>query len=242
MNQFLSEATRLMSSAGDYRHTLTRLARGIVPPLADFCLIYIVENDDIRLAASAHVTAEGTRLLRALDRVYRIRRDDRDSTVAQVIRTGRSQLRTEIRPEHEKPFDRLTRVFDIHRQLAPRSALVVPIKSRKETFGAMSLSYSKSGRTYTPDEVPILEQLGLQVGLKVDNMRLASVARAREEQCRRVMPALTRLRRCLDQLRARVSREERIRLLGEVARHERTLRRIVDELSAAAEGTQRLSR
>src|SRR2546423_10668874 len=78
------------------RNAIKQVAQRAVPALADFAVVFIVAGRSIVGVASAHVTPEGQRLLRALRRIYHIRRDDLRSTVAQVVRTGRPSLRRSI--------------------------------------------------------------------------------------------------------------------------------------------------
>lgn len=158
MNQFLSDAERTLSSANNITAALQRLARAVVPRLADFCFVFLVRRNDVRCVATAHTTAEGQRLLRGLTRVYKITRNDPVSTVAQVLRTGRPKLRTEIRSEAAAPLADL-RVFTLHQRLGARSALVVPIGSAPEVLGAISLSYAESGRRYTAHDLKIARRL-----------------------------------------------------------------------------------
>jgi GAF domain-containing protein len=230
MNQFPSEAMRLTNGDGDPLRMLERVARRAVPGLADFCLIFLVEHGTLRCVATAHATREGERLVRTLGRIYRVTPDDPVSTVARAVRTGRSQLRIEIAVEQGR-FDReFTRVFDIHRRLAARSVAVVPIRAGREILGALNFAYSESGRTYAPGDLPPLERLGREIGSAIDNVRLAHAARRVAFVSHRARPALDRLRRAIDQLQAGVSRREHQRLLGEAARQERALSRMLEQL------------
>jgi GAF domain-containing protein len=219
---------RLLDGEEHSERMLERVARHAVPRLADFCLIFLVEHGNLRCVAAAHVTREGERLLRTLSRIYRITRDDPVSTVARTVRTGRSQLRTEIAADQGRYGRELARVFDIHRRLAARSAAVVPVRAGREILGALTLSYSQSGRVYTPADLPLIERFGADIGSAIDNVRLANAARRVAFVSHRARPALNRLRRAIDQLQAGVSRQERERLLGEAARQERALSRILE--------------
>lgn len=236
MNQFQSDAFRIAALPRDTPVYLEGVARATVPVLADFCLVYLLDGEQLRCVASAHATRAGDRLLRALQKVYKITRDDRDSTVAQVVRLGRPSLRAEIRPEYQAPDRRMTqlaRVFDIHRQLAARSALVVPIEGRSGVLGAAAFSYAQSGRHYKPADVPIAERVAHEIALAVDHARLLQSQRRQASIGRRARPALTRLRRALDRLQSTDDGPERTRLLNELAREERMLTRMLDRYMAA---------
>jgi GAF domain-containing protein len=233
-----------VASRGDAADYLDRVAHAAVPPLADFCLIYLLEGDNLACVASAHHTRAGDRLLRALIKVYKITRTDPDSTVAQVVRTHRPSLRSDIRPERPAAQPRiaaLARVFNIHQQLAVRSALVVPIEGRSGVLGAIVFSFSESRRRYKPADIGIGERIAHQIGLTLDNARLVASQRQQASLGRRARPALTRLRQALDRLRASDNAGDRRRLLNEVARHERTLTRMLERhMASCPPATQRV--
>jgi GAF domain-containing protein len=106
------------------------------------------------------------RLLRALARAYRVRRSDRSSTVAAVIRTARPIVRTDIAIElgadRSSPTDRDT-IADLHRRLATRAALVVPVLGRSSVLGALTLCYSHSGRSYRARDVAAAMHLAARI-------------------------------------------------------------------------------
>ena len=215
---------------------LERVARAAVPAIADFCLVYLLEGEQLRCVASAHATRAGDRLLRALNKVYKITRDDPETTVAQVVRLRRPSLRAEIRREHqaaERRVSGLARVFDIHRQLAARSALVVPIEGRSGVLGAVAFSHAQSGRQYKHADLHVAERVAHQIALAVDHAQLLQSQRQQASIGRRARPALTRLRRALGQLQSTANGRERTRLLNELAREERMLTRMLERYMAA---------
>jgi GAF domain-containing protein len=153
MDERVRSTPQIATAARASRRTIQEIARRAVPPLADFCVVFVVAGRSILAVASAHASADGDRLLRALHRVYRIRRDDPFSTVAQVVRRGRHLIRTTILPDGQKPPPRGS-VADLHRRLACRSALVLPILDGSDVLGAVTLCYAGSGRVYAHGNVP----------------------------------------------------------------------------------------
>src|SRR5688572_9538183 len=63
MNQFLSAAPRHATSPRDTTGYLEHVARAAVPAFADFCLVYLLDGEQLRCVASAHATRAGDRLL-----------------------------------------------------------------------------------------------------------------------------------------------------------------------------------
>jgi len=236
MNQLLSDAPSITAFSRDTPLYPEHVARAAVPAIADFCLVYLLDGEHLRCVASAHATRAGDRLLRALNRVYKITRHDGDSTVAQVVRLRRASLRGEIRPEHQAPDRRvsqLARVFDIHRQLAVRSALAVPIEGRSGVLGAVAFSYAESGRQYKPEDLRIAERVARSIALVVDHWHLLQWPRQQPPLGRRARLTLTRLRRARDDRPAADGIRERTRLLNALARQERTLTRMLERYMAA---------
>jgi GAF domain-containing protein len=162
MNRTPSAHGRVSATALEAgRRIVERYAREAVPALADFCLVHLAAGRTIRCIAATHATRSGTRTVRALMATHRIRQDDRVSTVAHVIRTGRAALRTAIQPERtDEGPDRVT---DLHRRLAPTSALVVPIQQHTHVVGAVSLCYSQSGRSYRARDIAAARRLASRI-------------------------------------------------------------------------------
>jgi hypothetical protein len=67
--RFLAETSATLSSSLDYQATLTRVARLVVPHLADWCAVDIVDEDDgsIRRLAVAHQDPEKVALAYELE-------------------------------------------------------------------------------------------------------------------------------------------------------------------------------
>jgi GAF domain-containing protein len=167
-----------------------------VPSLADFAFIHLAEGDHLQCAGCAHATRDGQRAVSELARIHVILRTDSASTVAQVVRSGRSQLRNEMSID---PDPRLSpRVAAAHRQLAPRSAVVVPLLSGGEVLGALTLGSADSGRRYTTRDVTVAERLA-----RVITAALSPTDPASSNPGLMARPATGRIRR-LPPLRARV--------------------------------------
>jgi GAF domain-containing protein len=145
--------------------SIQAIARRAVPALGDFAMVFMVAGRSINGIACAHISPAGNRILRALQRIYRIRRDDLRSTVAQVIRTGRPSLRRSIQDD-EQPA-RPGSVADLHRRLACRSVLVLPIRVGHQVAGAVTLCYAGSGRTYARADLAGAQRVAREIARTV---------------------------------------------------------------------------
>jgi PAS domain S-box-containing protein len=160
--RFLSSASAALAESLDVQVTLDRIARLVVPELADGCIIHLLEKDTLVIAAVAHVEAASAQALReALER-NPIAVHSRH-VIAQAVRTGRPQLQA-----HH-----------------PEAQLCVPLCMRGACIGAISLSMGPSGRTLDDRDLRLAEELARRASLAMDNARLyaeaLSATRSRDE-------------------------------------------------------------
>ena len=174
---FLARAGEELMEAADYRQALARIADLAVPRLADWCSVEIAVDGqrETELIAIAHVDPAKVAFARELNRRYP---PDRDAAtgVPNVLRTGRSELYEDIPREL---LDRAA-VDDEHRrvirELDLRSAMVVPLRGRDRTFGALSFIYT-GARRYTADDLALAEELARRAAIVVERRRLEDEAR-----------------------------------------------------------------
>ncbi|MEU1851290.1 SpoIIE family protein phosphatase [Streptomyces sp. NPDC019990] len=169
----LAEATAQLTSTLDVDEALQRLARLVVPRLADWVVIdLITERDEVWRAAVVHAD-DGTLthhddlqgpmppipeespmpLSRALRGV--------SSTVAgpgTYQRTPDSGIAVEQR-----------RLFDT---TGMHSAAIAPIRSTRAVLGALTLGRAKDPAPFTPADLPLVEDIARRAGLALDNARL----------------------------------------------------------------------
>jgi signal transduction histidine kinase len=167
---FLAGASRILASSLDYHETLQRVARLAVPGVADYCLIDVVEDDGIRRLATAHRDPAREELLASLKRYPP---DPKwESGVAEVLRTGRSNLVAEVSDSQLQAVAHDAEHLRILRALAPRSSMVLPLVARGRTLGAITFATAEAGRRYGPEDVAFAEELTGRAALAIDNARL----------------------------------------------------------------------
>src|SRR5215211_6753757 len=172
MQRFLAEAGAALSSSLDYRTTLAKLARLAVPYLADWCVVDILKEDgSLDRLAMTHQDQEKVALARELEERYP---PDPDALrgVAQVLRTGQSELVCEIPESLVKEAARDAEHLKILQRLGLKSYMIVPLIARGRTLGTISLVSAESGQGYGPAELELAEELARRAALAVDNARL----------------------------------------------------------------------
>jgi GAF domain-containing protein len=171
--RFLVEASGLLNASLDVSPTLARVARLAVPRMADCCVLHFVTPSGLDPVVVEHRDPEEGERLRSLLREYPIA--DADALgVANVARTGQPELYAEFPDDLLSAVVRDQAHLDRVRSLGVRSAMLVPLTARGQTFGVLSLAVTDSGRRFDDDDLAMALSLGRRAALAVDNARLYS--------------------------------------------------------------------
>jgi PAS domain S-box-containing protein len=181
----LLRAGEVLDSAPGVDERLDRFARVLVPELADYVKIELLEGaGGRRPVAIAHQDPEREALMIAWRERGTLGADERVG-MATTIATGEAKLTHEIA---EDAVVRSAREStgeagaELMRAIGPRSQIVVPLRARGRVLGALSLTMAESGRRYSEADLDLARDLGLRAGLAVDNASLYEEAQARAEQ------------------------------------------------------------
>jgi len=175
--EVLADASRLISSL-DGEEVLQSLVQLVVPRLADWCAVDLLDGGSTRLAALAHVSAETAEGVRE-----RLRQgtalDRREAgAVLRVTRTGSPELLQEVtdaRLEQAASSDLHARIL---RQLGMRSAVIVPLASAGPPLGALTLALKEPGSSYDESDLHFALELGRRAAAALEKARLLQTERA----------------------------------------------------------------
>lgn len=166
---FLADAGMLLGQSLDYENVLGQLASSTVHGLADWCVIDLVEQGEVRRVAAAHGDPSKQPLL---DEIRRY-----------PARIGSKAAGAKVLASHEPLVladltDAVLRalcVDDEHariiRELGARSALAVPLIARGECIGAITLTSSRPQR-YGRADLELAQELARRAAIAIDNARL----------------------------------------------------------------------
>ncbi len=168
----LAAAGPTLSASLDYEETLEGITRLVVPELADWCLLDIVEEDGrVNQLAFVHADPQKENLLRKL--LEHRRFGERDlGGVAEVLRTGRSLLLADVSDPILQDRAMSAEQLEVLRELEPRSAMSVPLLARGRILGAITLVSSGPEPRYDEEDLLLAENLAYRCALAVDNARL----------------------------------------------------------------------
>ncbi len=171
--RLLADSGRALVASLDYEQTLANVAEVAVPGLADWCAIYLCDEQlNFRRVITAHRSPEKRQMVARL-RELQGERVDLDSPLREVIRTGSSLLIDQLSDLHLTQRARTAEELRLMRALALRSCVLVPMRVPSRTVGAMALATdSQSGRRFTREDQELAEQLGRRAAVAIENARL----------------------------------------------------------------------
>ena len=169
--RYLDGATELFTSPLDPEERLSDLARLVVPHLADWCAVEIVDEAGVaRQVTIAHADPDKVEFARELNRRYPPN-PNAATGVPNVLRTGAPELHAEITDEMLVGGAIDAEHLRLVRELGLRSAIIVPLTVRGKTFGALTLVSAESRRRYGPDDLDLAMELARRAAFAIDSAR-----------------------------------------------------------------------
>ena len=187
----LASVSESLTSTLDPAEGVSRLSTLLVPQLGDWCLVTMVEDphalDWRRGLRDVGWSHEDPAMVQTLGRYASIRlaamtdssylaRTIREMTPV-LMETGAAELVADMLLPGEAR-DRLL-------ELAPASAVVVPLRARGRTVGVLSLFRGDARPSFTRDDVALAEDIGARAALGLDNARLYAAQRDVSETLQR---------------------------------------------------------
>jgi len=187
--RLLSEASAVLTSSLDLDGTIDRVARVVVPELADWCVVDLVDigdasdESDVRRVAAVHADPRRQQLLDDLSQRFPPRRDN--PTLARLtVESGKSILIDEVTEEMIGQFSRSAEQADLLRRIGLRSYMVAPLRTRERLLGVVLLAVGN--RRYDADDLTLAEELARRIGTVVENAILFEQARASADRMTRL--------------------------------------------------------
>ncbi len=167
----LAEVAEVSEAAGSLEETFEAICDVIVPALADFCMIDVIESGSVRRVAVRVAPDADPHIQRGLL--------ERKPSIPERMVLGEGEPMAELRF-----FERMTEAalrevahdegadLEFLRSLEVRSAITVPLKARGRVTGALTLGVAWSGRRYRRRDAQFAWILSGRVALALDNSGL----------------------------------------------------------------------
>src|SRR5579872_3036509 len=168
----LADASALLASSLDYETTLRSVADAVVPAIADWCVVHIVDPDgSLRTVAAVHADPADGVHVEELARRFALDGEGPASAMS-VVRSGRAELLpatpdgTDAAPVPDAD------THDLLLRAGVTSWMIVPLEARGNRIGVITLVATESGRRFEREDLALAEVLARRAALAVDNSRL----------------------------------------------------------------------
>lgn len=167
----LADAGSILGKTVDYQESLNELARMVVPDLADWCVVDVVEPESgLRRLAVAHEDPDLVELAEEVQR--RWPSNIEEGVTGEVLKAGEPLLLPVISEEQLLAAAQDEEHGRKLRALGLVSVAILPLVARDRVLGLLTLVRSDESRAFRADELPLLRELAARAGTAVDNTRL----------------------------------------------------------------------
>jgi predicted ATPase/signal transduction histidine kinase len=183
--RFLANAGAELAESLDAGQIFERLTRLLVPELADWCAIDVLDDArQIRRVAARHVDKQKEALIRDFQENWGPGWSS-PRPPAVVLRSGAPLLIQDASDDVLQASTGDPETLRVVRALGVRSVVAVPMITRGRMVGVITCCIADQTRSYGPADVTVAQEMGQRAALAIDNARLVQKAhdavRAREE-------------------------------------------------------------
>ena len=163
--------TQFPASIG-YRQTLDAIALMIVPSVADWCSIEILEDGKIEQVSIAHKDPEKVKWAKQLQVKQRLTDINAPSGTGYVIRTGEVEHVSVVTEEMLTAAAKNKKELKLLKEIGFHSVIIAPLKIDDNTIGAITFVSTDPHRHYDENDVEIAQALANRASLAVYNANL----------------------------------------------------------------------
>lgn len=169
--EFLSEASKILSSSLDYNVTLSIIAKLAVTKFSDFCMIDLLDERGKLQRVTSQVASK--KLAKLAQQMFDIPSDPKNKkAIYETVKTGSPILIETINNKWLSKASRLPRERRLIKKLKLRSVIFAPLTSRGKIIGALTLVSNNQEFSYTRDDLLLAEELASRAGTAVDKAKL----------------------------------------------------------------------
>jgi signal transduction histidine kinase len=169
--RFLAESSSVLASSLDSRITLSALARLCVVELADWAIIYGVDEKGSvqRLEAASRDPSKSEIVREICDHPMSA---ECANPLQEMLRTRKPVLARNLTADRLESIALGARHLELMRALGAASYMLVPLIARDRAVGALALVLSTGDRQFDEDDLALAQDLALRAALALDNARL----------------------------------------------------------------------
>ena len=170
--RYLAEASKILSTSLDMKTTLNSIAKLAVPHIADWAGIDMLDdNGKMQHVAVAHKDPKKVKWARELQASQPFDKDA-PTGVANVLRTGKSELYPVITDEMLRAVSRTKKELKLAQSIGFTSVMVVSIFFQKRPIGAITFVNAETKRHYNEADLRMAEELATRASVAIENAKL----------------------------------------------------------------------
>jgi PAS domain S-box-containing protein len=159
-----------LTSTLDHQAALERVADLVVRDVADWCVVDLIDEGDLQRAVVARAEptkADGAKLA-----------ESPGSGIGAVAQSGRARIAP---APGDSSNGEPVRLLD---GLEARSVICVPLRARKQPLGALTVARTTRGEAFDGNDLALVEDLAVRIGLALDRGRLYRLVEERADAAR----------------------------------------------------------
>jgi PAS domain S-box-containing protein len=173
--RFVADATTALNSSTDVDELLAAFARVLVPGLADWASVHLLEHDRLRHVTSFHSHPAKRALAEEYQR--RFPPDASRPRLWNVVHSGRPELSNEGLDQHLARTVAEPEQLAMLRSIGMNASALAPIMLGSRVLGVISIASAESERRYDASHLELLLELGTRAGVALERAELFRAAR-----------------------------------------------------------------
>jgi signal transduction histidine kinase len=168
--RLLAESSAVLISSLDFASTLSALPRLFVGALADWAVVYELEDGQLRRLDAAHKDAAKQEVIDALG-AHSVGREGLQP-ILEVLRSRKPMLVKQVSDRWLEANAQDTRHLELLRALRVESLMILPLIARDRAYGAIKLVSADASRRFNEQDLALAQDIALRAALALDNARL----------------------------------------------------------------------
>ncbi len=170
--RFLADASAALAVLVDFDSTLQKVSSLAVPSFADWATVDLAEADgSLRRVSVSHIDPAKVQLAHDVHRRFPPN-PAAPQGVWNILRTGRSEIVSEITDELLVQSVHDADLLGIMRELGLKSYIGVPLTVRGKTLAVITFINAESGHCYDPTDLAVAEDLASRAAIAIENAQL----------------------------------------------------------------------
>ncbi|MBA2405334.1 MAG: PAS domain S-box protein, partial [Bdellovibrionales bacterium] len=174
---FLAEMSNILASSLNFREVLSKLASVVLPQIADWGIISIVnESGKIERISSVHPDEQQNSSLKELVRKLPAHPVN-EMLFLESIKKRKSYFLPIVTPQMQKKLISDKSLIKLMNKLGCYSVIIVPITNRDNTLGNITFVSTSPLKRFSQEDLSMAEDIGKRAGLALENALLYATAR-----------------------------------------------------------------